>query len=242
VIDYYTPSAEFYDLVAVRHTASSGPPLARLLAGLDTRHGPVLEIGAGTGRVTEVIAAALPDARIVAAEPSAVMRAQLTSRVARDPGLRARVTVTDGAAQDMPLPGRLSAVVLFGVAGHLTAAERTALWRRLAARLPAGGLVAVELMGVAAPRVIPPTLSLRETIGRQSYEWWIGGEPAGGDAMRFTTTWKVLHGDRLVREVTDGYDWHTFGTERLARESGMTVRRIAASGGGVAPEIGVLVA
>jgi SAM-dependent methyltransferase len=241
VIDYYTPAAEFYDMVAVRHTASSGPPLARLLTGLDTGHGPVLEIGAGTGRVTEVIAAALPDAEILAAEPSPVMRAQAMSRVARDPRLRRRVTVTDGSAQDMPLPDRLSAVVLFGVAGHLTAAERTALWRRLAERLPPGGIVAVELMGVSAPRVIPPTLSLRESIGRQTYEWWIGGEPAGGDAMRFTTTWRVLAGGRVVREVADSYDWHTFDTARLARESGLTVRRVAASGGEVIPEIGVLV-
>ncbi|GHJ35179.1 trans-aconitate 2-methyltransferase [Streptomyces sp. TS71-3] len=240
MIDYYTPSAEFYDLVAVRHTASSGPPLARVLAGADTRHGPVLEIGAGTGRVTEVIAGTLPDAEIVAAEPSAVMRAQLTARVARDPGLRRRVTVTDGAAQDMPLPERISAVVLFGVAGHLGQAERTALWRRLADRLPPGGRIIVELMGVSAPRTIPPAMSLRETIGEQTYEWWIGGEPAGGDAMRFATTWKVLRAGRTVREVGDSYVWHTFDVDRLARESGLTARRVAQGGSGAIPEIGVL--
>jgi SAM-dependent methyltransferase len=241
VIDYYSPSAEFYDMVAVRHTASSGPPLARVLTGTDTGHGPVLEIGAGTGRITEVVAATLPDAEILAAEPSSVMRAQLMARVARDPDLRRRVTVVDGSAQDMPLPDRLSAVVVFGVAGHLTRPERTALWRRLADRLPEGGPIVVELMGVAAPRSIPPAMSLRETIGDQTYEWWIGGEPAGGDTMRFTTTWKVLRAGRVVREVSDTYDWHTLDVAQLARESGMATRRIAASGGDVIPEIGVLV-
>ncbi|RCG28579.1 class I SAM-dependent methyltransferase [Sphaerisporangium album] len=241
MIDYYSASAEFYEMVATRHTASSGPPLARVLAGVDVSHGPVLEIGAGTGRITEAIASALPEAEIVAAEPSATMRAMLTSRVARDPDLRRRVTVTDGAAQDLDLPERLSAVVIFGVAGHLTAAERVSLWRRLADRLPTGGVIVVELMGVSAPRVIPPVMSLRETIGRQTYEWWIGGEPAQGDAMRFTTVWKVLRDGRTVREVSDEYDWHTFDVARLAREAGMTSRRVTEAGGQAIPEIGVLV-
>lgn len=241
MIDYYSPSAEFYDMVAVRHTASSGPPLARVLAGIDTTHGPVLEIGAGTGRVTEVIAATLPDAEILAAEPSATMRAQLMARIAGNPDLRRRVTVTDGSAQDMPLPDQISAAVLFGVAGHLSQAERTALWRRLAERLPQGGRIVVELMGVSAPRSIPPAMSLRETVGEQTYEWWIGGEPAGGDAMRFTTTWKVLHGGRTVREITDSYDWHTLDVAQISRESGLAAQRVTEAGGSVIPEIGVLI-
>ncbi|MET8048352.1 class I SAM-dependent methyltransferase [Streptosporangium sp. NPDC005286] len=241
MIDYYSPSAEFYEMVATRHTASSGPPLTRVLAHVDISYGPVLEIGAGTGRITEVIASALPQAEIIAAEPSATMRAVLTSRVAREADLRRRVTVVDGSAQDLELPERLSAVVIFGVAGHLTATERGALWRRLRDRLPDGGLIVVELMGVSAPRLIPPVMSLRETIGRQTYEWWISGEPAQGDAMRFTTTWKVLRDGRTIREITDSYDWHTLDVTRLAREAGMTSRRITEAGGQAIPEIGVLV-
>lgn len=241
LIDYYSTSAEFYEMVATRHTASSGPPLRRVLEGVDTSYGPVLEIGGGTGRVTEVIASALPQAEIIVAEPSATMRAMLTSRVARNPDLRRRVTVVDGAAQDLPLPEKLSAVVIFGVAGHLTVPERVALWKRLAACLPDGAPIVVELMGVSSPRVIPPVMSLRETIGRQTYEWWIGGEPTEGDAMRFTTTWKVLSDGRTVREVTDSYVWHTFDVARLAAEAGMTSRRITEAGGQAIPEIGVLV-
>jgi SAM-dependent methyltransferase len=241
VIDYYTPSAEFYDMVAVRHTASSGPPLARVLASVDTSRGPVVEIGAGTGRVTEVIAATLPGADIIAAEPSAAMRAILTSRVAADAGLRRRVTVTANSAQDLHLPDRISAVVMFGVAGHLTQAERTALWRRLSQRLPAGGPIIVELMGVRAPRHIPPVMSLREVIGRQAYEWWIGGEPASRESMRFTTTWKVLRDGRAVREVSDSYIWRTLSVAQVAREAGMTSRRVTEASGQAVPEIGVLI-
>ncbi|MFC7741239.1 class I SAM-dependent methyltransferase [Nocardiopsis composta] len=135
--------------------ATSAPALRAALTGLDTGHGPVLDIGAGTGLVTAAIAEILPSAAIRSAEPSPAMRAVLTSRVFSDPGLRGRVTVLPEPAQDMPLPDSISAAVVFGVAGHIPRAERTELWRRLADRLPPGGPIVVELMGVETPRSIP---------------------------------------------------------------------------------------
>ncbi|MFY1632170.1 class I SAM-dependent methyltransferase [Solwaraspora sp. WMMB335] len=240
--DYYSPVAEFYEMVAARQAASSGPALAAVLAGVDPTAGPVVEIGAGTGRVTEIIAAALPRARIVAVEPSAAMRAVLTSRVATDDTLRRRVTVVDAAAPDLPLPTTISAAVVFGVAGHLEEPARVRLWQRLRHRLAPGGVVVVELMGVRQPREIPPALSIRDSIGRHDYEWWVAGSPAGGDRMRFTTTWRVYRTGQLVREVSDSYDWHTLDSVRLARESGMVSRPAAATTGAGAPEVVVLAA
>lgn len=241
MIDYYSPAAEFFDLVGYRHVASSGPAIRAALAGLDTGHGPVVDIGAGTGLVTQVAADALPGAEIISAEPSPTMRAILTSRVFSHPDLRQRVTVTADSAQELRLPGRISAALIFGVAGHLTQAERKDLWQRLAGRLPAGGIVVVELMGVDIPRTIPFTRMVREIMGRQTYEWWISGEPAGDDVMRWHTAWRVYQEGQLVRQVEDSYDWATFSVAQLARESGMTSRQITHAGGGVTPEIGVLV-
>ncbi|MGW7005318.1 class I SAM-dependent methyltransferase [Streptomyces sp. NPDC054933] len=241
MIDYYSPAAEFFDLVGHRHVASSGPAVRAALAGLDTSHGPVVDIGAGTGLVTEVVADALPDVEIIAAEPSPNMRAILTSRVFANPALRQQVTVTADSAQELRLPDRISAALIFGVAGHLTLAERKDLWQRLADRLPTGGIVVVELMGVDTPRHIPFTRMVRETMGRQTYEWWISGEPAGDAVMRWHTAWRVYQEGQLVREVEDSYEWATFGVAELARESGMASRQITHAGGGVTPEIGVLV-
>ncbi|MDG4762613.1 class I SAM-dependent methyltransferase [Solwaraspora sp. WMMD406] len=238
--DYYSPVAEFYEMVAARQAASSGPALAAALAGVDPTAGPVVEIGAGTGRVTEIIATALPSARITAIEPSTAMRAVLTSRVAADDTLRERVTVVDAAAPDLPLPATICAAVVFGVAGHLDEPARVRLWRRLRSRLAPGGVVVVELMGVRRPREIPPALSIRDSIGRHDYEWWVAGSPAGGDLMRFTTTWRVYRAGRLVREVSDSYDWHTLDGDQLARESGLVSRPAAAVTGAGAPEVVVL--
>jgi len=234
--------AEFYEIVADRQAASSGPALAAALAAVDPSTGPVLEIGAGTGRVTEVIAAALPTAAIVAAEPSAVMRAVLTSRVAADEDLRRRVTVVDGAAPDLDLPEVISAAVVFGVAGHLDEPARVRLWSRLRHRLAPRGVIVVELMGVRQPREIPPALSLRDSIGRHDYEWWVSGTPGPGTLMRFTTTWRVHRSGRLLREVSDTYDWYALDVDQLARESGMVCRPAAATTGAGTPEVVVLAA
>ncbi|MGW3473801.1 class I SAM-dependent methyltransferase [Saccharopolyspora sp. NPDC000995] len=238
----YTPTAEFYELVADRQVRSSGPPLRAVLSDVDVDAGVVLEIGAGTGRVTEVIADALPGARIVAAEPSPPMRAILTSRVAADDDLRERVTITAQSAPDLDLPPRLAAVVIFGVVGHLDASERTRLWRRVSERLVPGGIVVVELMGVRTSRQIPQTLSLTAQLGRQRYEWWVAGRPAGPDLMRFTNTWKVHRDDVLVREVSDSYEWYAVDTELIAAESGLPTRPVPSVVSEVAPpELAVLV-
>jgi phospholipid N-methyltransferase len=239
----YSASAEFYELVAARQAQSSGPALRAALSGVDPSAGPVLEIGAGTGRITEVIADALPEVEIVAAEPAAEMRAVLTSRAYADPALRSRVTVTADSAQRIAAASGgppICAAVVFGVAGHLDAPDRIALWRALAARLPAGGPIVVELMGVAAPRVIQPVRLLREQVGAQVYEWWSSGEPCGDDLMRFDTTWKVFAGGALVREVAESHRWHTLTAAQLAAESGLAAERITQVDGQVTAEITVL--
>jgi SAM-dependent methyltransferase len=240
VADYYTTSAEFYEMVAARHVRTSAGPLATALSGVDTGHGPVVEIGAGTGRVTAVIAGALPGVPIIAAEPSTPMRAMLTSRVFGDPELRRRVTVVADPAQRLDPPSRISAVVIFGVVGHLTKDERTDLWRRLAARLPPGGPVVVELMGAGATRGIPPFRMLRETMGEQTYEWWTEAEPVQGAVMRWRTSWKVFRDGRLVRSTTDEYSWENLTLEQLGEEAGMSSRMISAGGVPGSPEIGIL--
>jgi hypothetical protein len=243
----YSAAGEFYELVAERQAASSGPALTVALAGVDPTAGPVLEIGAGTGRITELIAREVPGASIVATEPATTMRAALTSRVAADPGLRERVTVTAESAQDLaarlPRTGeRFCAAVVFGVVGHLDAGERRALWGALGGALPPGAPIAVELMGVAAPRTIPPVRMLRERVGDQVYEWWSAGEPSGGDRMRFDTTWKVFGpaGGPPVREVSESYQWHTLCTADLATESGLAAEQVTDVDGRTTAEIAIL--
>ncbi|WP_432162614.1 Gfo/Idh/MocA family oxidoreductase [Streptomyces tendae] len=239
----YTPSAEFFDLVAAEHTATaSAPAVAALLADADLSSGPVVDIGAGTGLVTEAVARARPDAEILACEPAAGMRAVLTSRVFSDPDLRSRVTVTADAAPDLDLPDQVSVVLLCGVLGHLDADERARLWRRLNRRLAPGGLVVVELMQFEEPLTLPETRLATATAGRHRYEWSFGAAPEETEdgVMRLHSTWRVYREDatEAEREVHDSYRWEPFGLKDVVAESGMTARTLPTRPG--APPLAVL--
>ncbi|MFK4540624.1 thiazolinyl imide reductase [Streptomyces tendae] len=239
----YTPSAEFFDLVAAEHTATaSAPAVAALLADADLSTGPVVDIGAGTGLVTEAVARARPDAEILACEPAVGMRAVLTSRVFSDPDLRSRVTVTADAAPDLDLPERVSVVLLCGVLGHLDADGRALLWRRLNRRLAPGGLVVVELMQFEEPLTLPEARLATATAGRHRYEWSFGGAPDETEdgVMRLHSTWRVYREDatEAEREVHDTYRWEPFGLKDVVAESGMTARTLPTRPG--APPLAVL--
>ncbi|MGX1116786.1 thiazolinyl imide reductase [Streptomyces ambofaciens] len=239
----YSPSAEFFDLVAAEHTAtSSAPAIAALLADADLSTGPVVDIGAGTGLVTEAVVRAGPDAEVIACEPSVGMRAVLTSRVFSDEVLRTRVTVTADSAPDLELPDRISVVLLCGVLGHLDAEERAGLWRRLIRRLAPGGLVVVELMQFESPLTLPETRLATTRAGRHRYAWSFGGAPDETDAsvMRLHSTWRVYRDGaaRPEREVRDSYRWAPFGLKDVATESGMAVRALPTRPG--APPLAVL--
>ncbi|AUA17034.1 Gfo/Idh/MocA family oxidoreductase [Streptomyces sp. SID8382] len=239
----YTPSAEFFDLVAAEHTATaSAPAIATLLADADLGVGPVVDIGAGTGLVTEAVARARPDVEILACEPAVGMRAVLTSRVFSDPDLRSRVTITPDAAPDLELPDRVGAVLLCGVLGHLDASQRTRLWRRLRGRLAPGGLVVVELMGFEAPLTLPETRLATTAAGHQRYEWSFSGAPDETEqgVMRLHSTWRVFRDGEAaaVREVHDSYRWAPFALHDVAAESGMTLRTLPTRPG--APPLAVL--
>jgi 16S rRNA A1518/A1519 N6-dimethyltransferase RsmA/KsgA/DIM1 with predicted DNA glycosylase/AP lyase activity len=83
-------SIPFYDLLqADVHVPEVARKLPPLLSGARRA---ILEVGAGTGLITTLLADCTP-AEIFAAEPAAGMRAVLLSRLSSRPQLLARVTV-----------------------------------------------------------------------------------------------------------------------------------------------------
>ncbi len=218
----YGSIAEFYDLVARQQSASSGQVLARLVRLLPESAAPLVEIGAGTGRVTRTLLAARSDLSVLAYEPSSQMRAILTSRMWAAPDARRRVTVLPDSAPGLELPPRILAAVIFGVAGHLDSSQRQELFGKLAERLLPGGFIAVELMGSVKP--LAPTRTLSEQVGDLTYEWWISGTPIDEDTMHFANAWRVLHQGKVIREVIDEHRWQVLDAEQLAAESGLRVR------------------
>jgi trans-aconitate 2-methyltransferase len=123
---------------------SSGPQqdwaadvLARL-AGL-APDATVLDVGCGTGRVTEALLELVPDGRVLAIDASAEMVALAARRL----GARARVWRADvlDLTLDEPVDGVVSTAALHWVPDH----ER--LWSRLAGALRPGGRLEVQCGG-----------------------------------------------------------------------------------------------
>ena len=89
--------------------------------------GPIVDIGAGTGLGTVLAAQAVPDAEVIAVEPSLILRAVLLARLVGDDDLRRRVTVQATDAADMTLPPRLGGVLAMNMIGHLAPDRRRQL-------------------------------------------------------------------------------------------------------------------
>lgn len=86
--DDYAANAEYFDLLTDGRAEQLRPVLAEVLP--EHPAGPVVDIGAGTGSITRLVADLRPGATIVAVEPSRALRAILRSRLADRPDLRSR--------------------------------------------------------------------------------------------------------------------------------------------------------
>jgi 16S rRNA A1518/A1519 N6-dimethyltransferase RsmA/KsgA/DIM1 with predicted DNA glycosylase/AP lyase activity len=122
--DAYEVSGEFIDVLNGPAWETLREPVRVALHGAASQEGPIVEVGAGSGLGTRVVADACPAATILAVEPSPVLRAVLLSRVVSDADLRERVTVVAADALGVDLPDRLGGVVAINMIGHLDREER----------------------------------------------------------------------------------------------------------------------
>lgn len=138
-VDLYA-DAELYDLVHDGYRDDLG--FYRRLA--DDHGGPVLEIGAGSGRVTRELA--LAGHAVVAVEPAAAMRARGVARLARD-GLAERVTWVAADVRELALASRFAlAIAPFHALMHLERLDdQDAALRRLRDHLRPGGAFATDV-------------------------------------------------------------------------------------------------
>jgi hypothetical protein len=97
--------------------------------------------------------------------------------------------------------------------------------------LAPGAPVLVELLPVTRPTALPPMELAREQIGDLVYEGSLEAEPIGGDLIRMTSTWRISGEAAPTRVVRNVSEWHTFGIEDLAEETGLTGEQLTAQAG-----------
>ncbi|KPI33675.1 hypothetical protein OV450_1299 [Actinobacteria bacterium OV450] len=198
----YTVSAEFYDLLHARsyhrHALALTGPAAAARVG-------IVEVGAGTGLVTDVLigASCVP---VHAVEPAAAMRAVLLSRLHPPAGgfVGDRVTVHPCSAAELSLTGQADLAVCLRMASCLPPHERRGLWRALADLLVPGGLLFLDRPPARLP-VRPTRRSLGEVrLGMDTYRGQVTAR-AEHDRIRCDYAYLVCRQGRVVRRAQESF-------------------------------------
>lgn len=227
--DEYRDSAEYLDILIRDAWKSLGPLLTDVTRRSAPVEGRVIDIGAGSGVSTEVVARALPSAEVLAVEPSPALRAVLLAKLAGDADLARRVTVIDSAVQSAPLPERFGMVVAMNMLGHLDPESRRNLWEMLADRLSPAGCAVVNLQAPTSVEAVPDTRFCSVTVGRRTYEGWGSAEPTGTDSVTWRMRYRTLEGSTVLSERAVEYRWWVLSEAQLReelREHGLRLHRV----------------
>ncbi len=230
--DGYAATASMYDLMSAGAHPARLAALEALLAVLRPEAGPILDVGAGSGLNAVAILERIPDARVLAVEPSPSMRALLLAKLAARPEWFDRVTVRPEDFFSAPLPERIGGAILLGVLGHFDPGERAAVIAELADRLPGGGGALFDLQEPGRPRRIEPDEVTVARIGELEYRCIAEGWPVDDELMRWRMSYLTVEGERIVLEDTVEHGYHHPSAARVAAEAaqvGAGIRRVGES-------------
>lgn len=227
--DNYAEAAEFYDIAGRPYWRPRAATVTAALAGAAATGRPVVDIGAGTGLLIEMIGTALPEVPLIAVEPSAAMRAALASRLLANPTLAHRVTILPTTVQEAELPEQLGGVVACGMLGYLSPAQRVELWQLLAERLAPEANAVVDAVPFPATRTVRPIRVGAARFGAREHEIWLGSRPAEAPGMiELTTLCRIRCDDRIVRESVSVQTWFAVDMTTIVAETaraGLACRR-----------------
>lgn len=215
---FYDQTAEYVAVLLPGAWRGLGAALTSALDGIDPAAGPIVDVGAGSGFGTAVLARAFPGADIVAVEPNQALRTALLTRVVEDEDMASRVTILAADLFGAELPETFAGVALMNVIGHFSPADRRKLWALLAERLAPSGRAVLNLYPPTRPETVPSTPMSEVTVGRRRYLGSAAAEPAGSDAVTWRMTYRVEQDGRAIQEFTADDHWYVFTPEALAAE------------------------
>jgi SAM-dependent methyltransferase len=203
--------------------------------------GPILEVGAGAGRLT--VPLVRTGVEVVAVDLSASMLGRLVSRLAAEPtDVRGRVRVVRADAQRLPLRGRFPLILLpYYTLNYVLTAEgqRRALADAALLLAPGGRLLVDVFVPHARLAHCPPEPMLRrDTLhgdGRRVRAWIAYALDPATQVERRRHIFEAIGRDGRVdrREFSTERRWITNGEmPKLAAGAGLAVERAIAGYGG----------
>ncbi|GAB2505226.1 class I SAM-dependent methyltransferase [Nocardiopsis aegyptia] len=217
--DDYARSAEFIDVMIAGWWEAFGAHVAEAVASMKGAEGPVVDVGAGGGPGTRVLLDTLPEAEVIAVEPSPALRAVLLSRAADPFWGGGRVTVHGEDLLSARLPERLGGLLAMNVLGHFTPHQRARIWTMLADRLAPGSAALVNLLPPHEPATIERVVMSELTVGRRDYKGWSAAVPTGPESVRWSMTYEVHEAGEPVWSTDVDYDWWCLTGEGLRAEA-----------------------
>jgi SAM-dependent methyltransferase len=217
--EMYADAGEFYDVVSDEQWRLRRDSFQKVLSGLSTVDGAVLDIGSGTGHGVVAAAEVLPEAEIFAVEPSPTMRTALLSRIMQNGNLRSRVTVVPATSESMEIPESLRAVLFLGCIGFMDEEARKKIWSRLASCITPGGLILFDVMMISSPQIVPKMHLAEIPVGRNTYHVWIEGFPEDDLYEKWMLTYQIVSDGKVLLERKAEFLWRTLSLEDVAREA-----------------------
>ena len=203
----YAVTAPFYDAIAAEQHKDVDKQIAGELDGLETAGFPVVDIGAGTGLTSLLIAGVLPKTSILAVEPDSAMRSALMTRVCSHSELRRRVSILPMELFAAPLPSVVSAFVASASLVHFEPRDRQRLLALIARRLSPIGRAILEIQ-CPDPLDIPETKIASTRVGSVAYEAWASAVRIDEKRQRWNMRYTArLNGAEIDRQDTDYICW-----------------------------------
>ncbi len=187
-----------------RQAALSWPEEFAILARLTAAPAPsILEVGCGSGAVTECLLRAWPDATVTALEPDSDLLDMARRRLAGT--VPERVQWVHGSIEENDLPDRtFDLIVIRYVLQHLK--DATGAVRSLLPKLADGGrLAAIDVDGALWGAAHPTDPSLAELHAAASA--WQGR--AGGDKLIGRRLWSILHDAGVAAPMLEVFAYHS---------------------------------
>ncbi|MDV6261942.1 class I SAM-dependent methyltransferase [Rhodococcoides yunnanense] len=215
--DPYARSADHLDLLSAGMWQHLTSGVTEALGDL-AEHSTIVELGAGTGLGTEVIARIAPTASIVAVEPSSHLRAVLLHRIASDTDLRSRVTIENLPFPASRLPESFDALFIMNTLGHLDRQAREQLWQVIAARLRPAGYAVINLQQPTTASAVPEFEMAHERVGNRSYHGSAWAERIDDTTMKWHMTYRTSEDGTEIEATDVEYLWNVIDSTTLENE------------------------